>query len=181
MILLIMRTEQEEKENQRIKDEMMKEMARREEARASYNQILAEKSLRKKEEKQLELQYAQRMKLKIEKEEKLEKEKQEKRRQEQINNLKYNQEAMRQNVQKRAEGLKLTQLINQLEEIEEKRKAKLIEEERIRMLREHAPKLLGYFPKGCLKKKDLEALGITGNSPLPEPCPLQEQKQLSPS
>ena len=62
------------------------------------------------------------MKLKIEAEDRAEKEKIEKRRQEQIHNFNYNKEAMRLKIQERAEGLKLTQLLNRLEENEENKK-----------------------------------------------------------
>lgn len=36
---------------------------------------------------------------------------------------------------------------------------RIIEEERQRMLREHAIKLLGYLPKGVLESKDVDMLG----------------------
>ncbi|KAK6631311.1 hypothetical protein RUM44_005837 [Polyplax serrata] len=173
IIATLMRYEIEEKENQRSQNEATKAVALREQVRADYKRALAEKSRRKNEEKEMEMQFAQQMKLRIDEEDKTEREKQEKRRQEQRNNLAYNKEAMRQNVQKRAENLKLTQMINELTEEEEERRIRLVQEERLKMLKEHAPKLLGYFPKGSLREQDLEALGITGASPLPESCPLE--------
>lgn len=42
---------------------------------------------------------------------------------------------------------------------EEKAREKLIEEERINILQQHAKNLLGYMPRGLLKESDLEKLG----------------------
>lgn len=38
---------------------------------------------------------------------------------------------------------------------------KIIEEERIKLLKEHATKLLGYLPKGVIRdESDLDAMGV---------------------
>lgn len=165
--------ESAEKEERKAKAEAEKEIAQKLEVKEAFMRDVEEKRRKKIEEKELDRQFARQIALKVEEEEKQEKEKKQKKREKELENLRYNMEAMKQNIQKRAEGLKLQQLMNSVEEQEEKRKAALIEEERIRMLREHAPKLIGYFPKGCLRPEDFEILRVAGTSPLPETCPLE--------
>lgn len=48
---------------------------------------------------------------------------------------------------------------------------KIIEEERIRMLKEHAHNLIGYIPPGVLKPDDIEHLGADVVIPKSGPCP----------
>ena len=43
--------------------------------------------------------------------------------------------------------------------LEEHRKETLIEEERLKLLQEHAHKLIGFLPIGILSEEDLEKLG----------------------
>jgi hypothetical protein len=47
------------------------------------------------------------------------------------------------------------------EEKLESYKRRIVEEERIKLLREHATRLLGYLPKGVIRNdKDLDELGV---------------------
>ena len=115
--------------------------------------------------------FVEQMKANLEEEEKKEKEKEIQKRMLRINDRKYNERAILQTIQKKEENFKLAKLAHEIEEQEAERKARMIEEERIRILKEHAPKLLGYFPKGCLRQSDLEILGITSNTPLAEGFP----------
>nr|CAD7425916.1 unnamed protein product [Timema monikensis] len=60
---------------------------------------------------------------------------------------------------RRAEEMRKLIRLVELEKEEEKARLRLIEEERLRMLKEHATQLLGYLPRGVLREDDLPHLG----------------------
>nr|CAD7418522.1 unnamed protein product [Timema poppensis] len=60
---------------------------------------------------------------------------------------------------RRAEEMRKLIRLAELEKEEEKARLRLIEEERLRMLKEHATQLLGYLPRGVLREDDLPHLG----------------------
>ncbi|KAL0270465.1 UNVERIFIED_CONTAM: hypothetical protein PYX00_007870 [Menopon gallinae] len=168
MIRLIKDEEFKESEMKKAQGNVAIEMMRKREMRAEFQKLLAEKARKVKEEKELDARFAEQMHLKIVEDERRDKEREIIKRQSRILDRKYNEQKIKENIQKRAESVKLNQIAIELEERERKRKLELVEEERIRILKEHAPYLWGYFPKGALKEKDLEILGMTENSCAPK-------------
>lgn len=165
MLSLLREYENDEMERKKAQSNAEAETARKREMRVEFSKLLAEKEKKIREEKELDARLAKEMNLKVQEEERRDKEKAYSKRLNRIMDRKYNEEKIKENIQKRAESLKLAQMAIEFEEEEQRRKDQMIEEERIRILKEHAPHLIGYFPKGCLKEKDLELLGIAGNSP----------------
>lgn len=171
IINTLIANEIEERENEKAQREFEEQLRRTHEARATFQKVLADRNQKRKEQRELDVMFVQQVKANLEEEEKKEKEREMQKRMLRINDRRYNEQAIIQTIQKKEENKKLALLIHEMEEKEAERKAQMIEEERIRILKEHAPNLLGYFPKGCLKQRDLELLGITSNVPLPEDFP----------
>ncbi|KAK9884626.1 hypothetical protein WA026_007466 [Henosepilachna vigintioctopunctata] len=71
------------------------------------------------------------------------------------------QELMAERRRKHAENMQIMQRLHEQEMEELAERNRKVEEERIRMLREHAEHLIGYMPKGLLREDDLPLLGKT--------------------
>ncbi|EDS27919.1 kinectin [Culex quinquefasciatus] len=70
------------------------------------------------------------------------------------------QELLEERRQRRADEVKELMQMQSLFEQEEKRREEIIEEERIKLLKEHVTALLGFLPPGVLRESDREHLPL---------------------
>lgn len=84
----------------------------------------------------------------------------ERRRQKQMDHRREIQELLELRKSKRVAEFAGKLKIREIEEREEQRKEELIEEERIKMLKEHAAALIGFLPRGILRDSDREFLSL---------------------
>lgn len=84
----------------------------------------------------------------------------EKRRQKMMEHRRAIQELLEQRKNNRVEEVAGKLRDRKMDEKEEQRREELIEEERIKMLKEHAAALIGFLPRGILRESDREFLSL---------------------
>lgn len=84
----------------------------------------------------------------------------ERRRQKMMEHRKEIQELLEQRKNNRVEEVAGKLRAREMDEREEQRREELIEEERIKMLKEHAAALIGFLPRGILRESDREFLAL---------------------
>lgn len=84
----------------------------------------------------------------------------ERRRQKMMEHRKEIQELLEQRKNNRVEEVAGKLRAREMDEREEQRREELIEEERIKMLKEHAAALIGFLPRGIFRESDREFLAL---------------------
>lgn len=84
----------------------------------------------------------------------------EKKRQKMMEHRRAIQELLEQRKNNRVEEVAGKLRDRKMDEKEEQRREELIEEERIKMLKEHAAALIGFLPRGILRESDREFLSL---------------------
>lgn len=120
------------------------------------------KSMRKEAEKEEEDRIRQQMLEKFAADDRIEQMNAQKRRMKQAEHKRAVEELLEQRRSQMGAEKMREQEEKEMNEKMEAYRRQIIEEERIKLLREHADKLLGYLPKGVIRdSKDLDALGDT--------------------
>ncbi|XP_052010081.1 meiosis-specific nuclear structural protein 1 [Xyrauchen texanus] len=148
--------EQAEVARQQEIEDMQKRIRQRLELQQTCQEMMAFKQLRKQAEKEEDEAFRQMMMAKFAEDDRIEQMNAQKRRMKQLEHKRA--------VEKLLEDRRQQYLAEQEREAEERameqereaQRRQIIEEERQRLLKQHATKLLGYLPKGIFKEDDLE-------------------------
>ncbi|KAK9504430.1 hypothetical protein O3M35_010764 [Rhynocoris fuscipes] len=142
----------------KIKAEYDKKMRMRQELRDVFTKQIDEKLHAMEEERKYDMEYCEQMFKQIEENNRLDRELQQKKK---LKNVQYAEE-LKQVIEDR-DKVRQRDLYRRIGEYhasvkENQEKMKEIEEERICLLKEHSPQLLGFLPKGLLRQVDLPRL-----------------------
>lgn len=153
--------EQEQKVRHHEREEMERKFRQRVDLQKQHQIDIELKQVRQFEEMKEEERIKQEMLAKFAQDDKIEQMNMQKRRMKQLEH-KHQVEKLLEERRRRMNEDKQRELQERVEaERLESHKRNIIEEERIKMLREHATRLLGYLPKGVIRdEKDLDALGV---------------------
>lgn len=152
--------EEEEKERQKEKSALEAQIRQRLDLQSAHKDYLIMKERKRQAEKEEEEEFRQQMIAKFAEDDRLELMNAQKRRMKQLEHRR----AVEKLIEERRQQYQLEKDLEILEHQEEERleavRRGIIEQERQRLLKEHATKLLGYLPKGVLRDdEDLSVLG----------------------
>lgn len=145
---------------------MENEFRRRIELRFSLEKQRLDQLERLKTEEREEQKFRDQQMKYLAERDKLEQMSNEKRRRKMLEHKKAIQEYLEQRRIQRAQEIADLQKSYKIDEENEEQRQMLIEEERIKMLKEHAKHLIGFLPPGILKESDREYLPLPPNSNL---------------
>lgn len=149
-----------ELDEQKLRHEMEIELRRRIETRLVLDQQRQDNQVRLMHEQEEDrLFFLETMKVLAEKD-KLDQLSNERRRQKMMEHRREIQELLEQRQNNRVEEVAGKLRARAMEEREEQRTEQLIEEERFKMLKEHAAALIGFLPRGILRESDREFLSL---------------------
>lgn len=149
-----------ELDEQKLRHEMEIELRRRIETRLVLDQQRQDNQVRfMHEQEEDHLFFLETMKVLAEKD-KLDQLSNERRRQKMMDHRREIQELLEQRKNSRVEEVAGKLRVRAMDEREEQRREELIEEERIKMLKEHAAALIGFLPRGILRESDREFLSL---------------------
>ncbi|XP_054280953.1 meiosis-specific nuclear structural protein 1-like isoform X2 [Macrosteles quadrilineatus] len=151
--------ERREREAEKAKQEIEEAVRRRQDLQRSYRQQLEERRRRLQEEEQQTELYRQQLLAKFADDTRIEQLTAEKRRLKTLEHRRQVQQLLEERQQRRRQEWEQLAKLEALRQAEEKHRRELIEEERVRLLKTHATKLLGYLPRGVLQPDDLTHLG----------------------
>lgn len=157
----LMEEEKKEELENRHKREVENELRRRIEVRISLNRQMEEHKEQKKQQLEEEAKYKEDLIAEIARNERLEQLSNEKKRRKMLEVRREVERMMIERRQLQAEKMQLEMKILAEGRQEQQERQRLIQEERIRMLKDHAHNLIGYLPKGILNEDDLPHLGST--------------------
>ncbi|KAK5650190.1 hypothetical protein RI129_001219 [Pyrocoelia pectoralis] len=157
---LIEEEKKEELENKH-RTEIENEFRRRVNARISLTHQMEEHEEQKRQQAEEEGKYREQLIAEIAKNERLEQLSNEKKRRKMLEVRREVERMMTERRQLQAEKMQLEMKILADDKREQEERQRLIQEERIRMLKDHAHNLIGYLPKGILREDDLPHLGST--------------------
>ncbi|XP_018580370.1 meiosis-specific nuclear structural protein 1-like [Anoplophora glabripennis] len=155
----LMELEKKEELERRDKHDMERLIRQRIEMNESLARQLKEKEERSQQEANEDARYKDEMLAKLAEDAKLEQMSQQKRRMRMLQLRRDVEQMMIDRRQKYAEEMQLSIKLKEQEDHEMEKRRQVIEEERIRMLKEHVKNLVGYLPKGLLTANDLPHLG----------------------
>ncbi|XP_050306031.1 meiosis-specific nuclear structural protein 1-like [Anthonomus grandis grandis] len=151
----LMLEEQKEAADQRFREDVEKQVRLKLEIRKSLDAQLREKEEKIKQEAAEDAKYKEQLLNKLAEDEKIEQMSAQKRRMKMLQLRRDVEQMMTDRRQKRAEEMQLMIRLQEQEEKEMEDRRKIIEEERIVLLKDHVKNLIGYLPKGLLKPEDL--------------------------
>lgn len=152
--------ENEEFEEERARAQIEKELRRRIEMRFILEEQKRESIQKKKYQEEEDRLFREETMKQLAERDKIEQLSIEAKRRKKLEHRKEIEECLEQRrLQKAEEMARLVQL-RVLEEHDEEMKQRMIEEERIKMLKEHAQALIGFLPKGILRESDREHIPL---------------------
>lgn len=152
--------EQNEKEEEKIRESMERQFRKRVETRLALDQQMLEQFVRKQQELVDEKQFREeQMKLLAERD-RIDQLSNEKRHRKMMEHRKEIHEILEERKARRVQELADSVRLYELQQKEKERHQQIVEEERVKMLKEHAEVLLGYLPPGILRESDREHLPI---------------------
>ncbi|CAL8351846.1 unnamed protein product [Merluccius merluccius] len=137
-------------------EEMEKQIRRRLMFQQTCHEQMAFKEMRKQAEKEEEEAYRQMMMAKFAEDDRIEQMNAQKRRMKQLEHKRAVEKLTEDRRQQHEADKELEAQERAIEQEREALRRQIIEEERQRLLKHHATKLLGYFPKGLFREDDLE-------------------------
>uniref|UniRef100_A0A1B6CBQ1 Meiosis-specific nuclear structural protein 1 n=1 Tax=Clastoptera arizonana TaxID=38151 RepID=A0A1B6CBQ1_9HEMI len=157
--LELIELEKKEMDEKKRREEIEKTLRSRLELKNCYKQQFLERWTKLKEEEEQEAVYKQKLLEKFAEDQRLDQMTAERRK---MKMLQYKEELttlLEERHKKRLEEMHELMALEEAEKKEEAKRRKLIEEERLRMLKQHASKLIGYLPRGLLRDDDFVQLG----------------------
>uniref|UniRef100_A0A8D8GT49 Meiosis-specific nuclear structural protein 1 n=1 Tax=Culex pipiens TaxID=7175 RepID=A0A8D8GT49_CULPI len=152
--------ELDERQEQRLQRDLEQQLRKRIEARLGIERQLVEIECRRKQQEDEDRRFKEdQLKLWAERD-RLDQLSNEKRRLKLMEHRRAIQELLEERRQRRADEVKELMQMQSLFEQEEKRREEIIEEERIKLLKEHVTALLGFLPPGVLRESDREHLPL---------------------
>ncbi|XP_039284314.1 meiosis-specific nuclear structural protein 1-like isoform X2 [Nilaparvata lugens] len=147
------------REEDKIREDMEKAVRQKIELKRINDNQRKDRLEELERERQLDDLYRQQLLDKFAEDERIEQMTKERRRLKIIDNRRAVQNQMEERQRKRVEEERRLKELERLEEDHIRSRLKLIEEERLRMLREHATHLIGFLPKNLLQSNDFPHLG----------------------
>ncbi|XP_039445712.1 meiosis-specific nuclear structural protein 1-like [Culex pipiens pallens] len=152
--------ELDERQEQRLQRDLEQQLRKRIEARLGIERQLVEIECRRKQQEDEDRRFKEeQLKLWAERD-RLDQLSNEKRRLKLMEHRRAIQELLEERRQRRADEVKELMQMQSMFEQEEKRREEIIEEERIKLLKEHVTALLGFLPPGVLRESDREHLPL---------------------
>uniref|UniRef100_A0A1Q3FXH1 Meiosis-specific nuclear structural protein 1 n=1 Tax=Culex tarsalis TaxID=7177 RepID=A0A1Q3FXH1_CULTA len=152
--------ELDERQEQRLQRDLEQQLRKRIEARLGIERQLVEIECRRKQQEDEDRRFKEdQLKLWAERD-RLDQLSNEKRRLKLMEHRRAIQELLEDRRQRRADEVKELMQMQSMFEQEEKRREEIIEEERIKLLKEHVTALLGFLPPGVLRESDREHLPL---------------------
>uniref|UniRef100_A0A3Q3XF62 Meiosis-specific nuclear structural protein 1 n=1 Tax=Mola mola TaxID=94237 RepID=A0A3Q3XF62_MOLML len=148
--------EEEEANRQREIEEMEKKIRKRLMMQRSYQQEMAFKEMRQQAEREEEEAFGRTMMAKMAEDDRIEQMNARKRRMKQLEHKREVEKLIEDRRRQREADMEREAQEKALEEEREAQRRRIVEEERQKLLKRHATKLLGYLPKGLLREDDLE-------------------------
>ncbi|GLV45297.1 hypothetical protein CBL_05397 [Carabus blaptoides fortunei] len=155
----LLEEELKEKEDQKMKEEFRRQVDNRIEMQRVLARQLEERREKLRQEELEDARYKEQMIAKVIEDQKIEQMTAEKRRRKMMELRRDIEEHMQERRAKRAEELRQLLYLQEQDKLREENRRKVIEEERLRLLKEHASNLIGYLPPGVLRADDLPHLG----------------------
>lgn len=152
--------ELDERQEQRLQRDLEQQLRKRIEARLGIERQLVEIECRRKQQEDEDRRFKEdQLKLWAERD-RLDQLSNEKRNRKLMEHRRAIQELLEERRQRRADEVKELMQMQSMFEQEEKRREEIIEEERIKLLKEHVTALLGFLPPGVLRESDREHLPL---------------------
>ncbi|XP_063245045.1 meiosis-specific nuclear structural protein 1-like isoform X2 [Bacillus rossius redtenbacheri] len=151
--------EAQEEEERREREALERQLRQRVAWRQAQREHMAERLRQLRLEAEQEHQERQQMLVKFAEAERLEQATAERRRRAVLQHRSAVEAELRERRMRREEEMKRLVELHQLQAEEEQSRLCFIEEERLRLLKEHAAHLLGFLPRGLLRQDDLPHLG----------------------
>ncbi|KAJ8979961.1 hypothetical protein NQ317_006406 [Molorchus minor] len=159
IVLELLQEEQKEAIEQKHKKDVEKQIRQRIETLHSLKTQMVEKAERKRQEAEEDAKYKEQMLAKLAEDNRVELLSDQKKRMKLLQLRRDVEQMIIDRRQQYAEERQLLMKLKEEEEYEMEQRKRIIEEERMRMLKEHIENLVGYIPKGLLRPDDLPQLG----------------------
>ncbi|CAG9807400.1 unnamed protein product [Chironomus riparius] len=154
--------EENEKIEEQMRNKLEFQLRQRIEARLILEQQLMDQKQRKEREENDEKIFWEKQLQMLAERDKIEQLSNEKRRRKILEHRKAIQELLEQRKLQRVEALATEIRMREIEEQDEKRKQEIVEEERIKIIQEHAGALIGFIPKDILRETDKQNFSFAG-------------------
>jgi len=159
ILMELMLEEQKEEQDRRYRQDVEKHIRQKLEIRESLGVQVKEREEKLRQEAAEDTKYKEQLLEKMAEDERLEQMSAQKKRMRMLQLRRDVEQMMIDRRQKRAEDMQLLIKLKEQDDKEIEDRRKIIEEERIQLLKEHVKNLIGYLPKGLLKPDDLPYLG----------------------
>lgn len=159
ILMELMLEEQKEELDRRHKEDLEKQIRQRLEIRESLTAQMKDREEKRRQEAAEDAKYKEQLLAKLAEDQRLEQMSDQKKRMKMLQLRRDVEQMMVDRRQKKAEEMQLMIKLKEQEDKEMEDRRKIVEEERIQLLKEHVKNLVGYLPKGLLRPDDLPHLG----------------------